>query len=231
MSEAKKTLKELEDWAPAKYADAIREVLAEVERLRASLKAAIQRGGKLTVENERLRAKLAETEAYWEECQTEHHKLNVENERLRVEVGETMLVVETQDNQIERLREEVEGLKDQNQEIASSNADHVRWHRETKDKIDAALAAATMPSEAIAWAILCADGSVHEFEENCGLFLADDQARDECEILNDDPDDLLACGPHAVAALTLRGGDKVIAHEETCAALRGYSCDCGGNEE
>jgi predicted nuclease with TOPRIM domain len=60
-------------------------VLAEVERLRASLKAAIQRGGKLTEENERLRAKLAETEAYWEECQTEHHKLNVENERLRAE--------------------------------------------------------------------------------------------------------------------------------------------------
>jgi hypothetical protein len=39
----------------------------------------------LEEENERLRSKLAETEAYWEECQTEHHKLNVENERLRAE--------------------------------------------------------------------------------------------------------------------------------------------------
>jgi predicted nucleic acid-binding Zn-ribbon protein len=36
----------------------------------------------------------------------------------------------------ERLRTEVEGLKDQNQEIASSNADHVRWHRETKAEIE-----------------------------------------------------------------------------------------------
>jgi len=66
-----------------------------------------------------------------------------------------------------------------------------------------------LQGDAIAWAVLCADGQVHEFEEWCGLFLADDQARDECEILNDDPDDLRACGPHTVAALALRGGDEI----------------------
>jgi chromosome segregation ATPase len=34
----------------------------------------------------RLRAKLAETDRYWEECQTEHHKRNLEIQQLRVEV-------------------------------------------------------------------------------------------------------------------------------------------------
>jgi len=48
--------------------------------------------------------------------------------------------IEELEGENERLRAEVEVLKDQNQAIASSNADHMRWHREMKAKIEAALA-------------------------------------------------------------------------------------------
>ena len=39
-----------------------------------------------------------------------------------------------------KLRAEVEGWKNQAQEIAQSNADHVRWHREMTEKLEKLLA-------------------------------------------------------------------------------------------
>lgn len=55
-------------------------------------------------------------------------------------------------------------------------------------------------AKVIAWAVLCEGGDVHEGEESCYLFLADDQARDEAELLDDDPE-RHDCGPHRVVAL------------------------------
>jgi len=77
-----------------------------------------------------------------------------------------------------------------------------RWNA-AEARIDAALA---LPI--IAWATLCKTGDVHEFEEHCALYLADDQARDAAEILDDDPDDLALCGPHVVVELKALKGEK-----------------------
>jgi hypothetical protein len=57
-----------------------------------------------------------------------------------------------------------------------------------------------MAKPAIAWAVLCKDGSVHEGDENSCLFLADDQAKDEAEALDIDKE----CGPHKVVTLVRR---------------------------
>ncbi len=55
--------------------------------------------------------------------------------------------------------------------------------------------------KALAWAVICKDGSVHNDYESSFLFLDDDQARDEAGDLDRGE---WECGPHRVVTLWQR---------------------------
>ena len=82
------------DRAGGEYVQALEE---EIDRLWAD-------GWILREEIERLRAELVEIKAYWEECQTEHHKRNLEVQNLKAEV-------ETHLSDKVKLRAEIERLR------------------------------------------------------------------------------------------------------------------------
>lgn len=76
-----------------------------------------------------LGAKLAEAEAEHPTGVCLERELRAERDKLRRDL-------DRKDHEVAELRDKVEMLLNQNREIAASNADHVRWHREKEAEID-----------------------------------------------------------------------------------------------
>jgi hypothetical protein len=111
------------------------EARAEVLTLKRKDREWYKAAEKLRAEVERLRAeytRVAGPHRYW---QDRAERAEAEADRLRPLQSPALFA------EVERLRAQCEGLLNQNQEIAASNADHVGWHREAEAKLKAVVGA------------------------------------------------------------------------------------------